>query len=284
MYKALKNEVYCCLALASLLFFTGCAGDKKEGKVLASFRDMTITESELKAKMDSLPRQMRAAALHNKKQFLEDMAAEQFLMWEAEKRKVEDQPDVRDLLKAARKKIMIAKLVETEVDKKITLGRDEAAAYYEGHRNEFMTPVLLRASHILVKTEEEAISVKNELAAGADFEQTARQKSVDSTAIRGGDLGFFQKGQFVPEFEEVAFQMKKGEVSDIVKSRFGYHIIKLSDRMEPTLRDFKAVQGIVEERLINERRSGTFKAFVQKLKGNTEIKIDEKALEGLTLT
>jgi len=142
---------------------------------------MTITEPDFKAKIESLPRQLRTVALHNKKQFLEDMAAEQFLIREAEKRNVEEQPEVRDLLKAARKKIMIAKLIETEVDKKIAIGPDEALAYYESHRDEFMTPVLLRASHILVKTEDDARAIKAALDAGDDFEQTARQKSVDST-------------------------------------------------------------------------------------------------------
>ena len=144
-----------------------------------------------------------------------------------------------------------------------------------------MTPLLLRAQHILVKTEEEAKVVEAELATGADFEELARAKSIDGTAIRGGDLGFFQKGQFFPEFEQVIFTMKKGETGPILKTQFGYHVIRLTDRAEPHLRDFKAVRQRVEERIVNERRSVAFRAYVAKLKGNTKMSIDEKALEAV---
>lgn len=142
-----------------------------------------------------------------------------------------------------------------------------------------MTPLLFRASHILLKTEDEATAVKTALDQGADFEETARQKSIDTTAARGGDLGYFQKGQFVPEFEEQVLQMKKGEIRVPVKTRFGYHVIRLNDRVEPRLRDFQSVKKMVEERLMNDRRAKMFKELVEKLKGNTKIKIDEQALE-----
>jgi parvulin-like peptidyl-prolyl isomerase len=182
----------------------------------------------------------------------------------------------------AHHKILIAKLIEKEVDKKIRVEAEEVAKYYEFHKEEFMTPLLLRASHILLKTEEEALSVKAALDSGADFEEMARQKSLDATAIRGGDLGIFQKGQFVPEFEEAVFRMSKGEVSQPVKTPFGYHIIKLSDRMEQRLRDLKTVRNIVEERLFREKRSKALKALVEKLRGNIKIDIDESALDLVT--
>src|SRR3989338_2981164 len=146
-----------------------------------------------------------------------------------------------------------------------------------------MTPLLLRASHILVKTPEEAEAVRDELLGGADFEELARKRSTDTTAIRGGDLGFFQKGQFVPEFEQAVFALKKGELSGVVKTQFGHHVIKLSDRIEPTLRDFKTVKPIVEERLFNERKARMFKDLVQRLRGNSKIDVDENALEAVTL-
>jgi len=265
-------------ALATVLVLAGCA-KKNEGEVVARFDDMTITDKEFSAKIETLPRQLREVALRNKKRFLEDMAAERYLFREAEKRKIQNDPEVKDVLEAAHRKILIARLIETEVDKKIELAPDEASRYYESHKDEFMTPELFRASHILVKTGEEAQAVKVALDGGADFEETARKRSVDQTAIRGGDLGFFQKGQFVPEFEQAAFMMKKGETSDPVKSRFGWHIIRLTDRGEPALRDFASVKPLIEERLLNEKRSAAFHAFVDRLKGGATVKIDESALE-----
>lgn len=263
------------------LLVTGCIKQNKDGAVLARFEGQTITAAQFNKKIANLPKEFRAAALRRKKDVVEEMVNERFLAKEAKKRGIPNQPDVKELMDAAYSKIVIAKLIQEEVDKKVTLGPDEAEKYYETHRDQFMTPLLLRASHILVKTQEEAAEVQKQLRAGADFEELARKQSLDNTAIRGGDVGFFQKGQLIPEFEEAAFEMKKGEVRGVVKSQFGYHVIKLTDRAEPALRDFKLVRGIVEKQILNEKRSRLFKDFVQKMRGNTKVEIDEKALESV---
>jgi peptidyl-prolyl cis-trans isomerase C len=268
--------------LVLLLFLSGCnseSNDSSTDKVLARFDGTTITERDFLKKAEGLPRALQNVAMKRKKELIEDMVAEHFLLREAERQRLNKDPDVQDLIRVAQKKITIAKLVEKEIDRKISILPDEVSQYYEFHQDEFMTPLLFRASHILVKTEEEAVAVKEALDQGADFEETARQKSIDTTAVRGGDLGYFQKGQFVSEFEEAALQMKKGEIRGPVKSQFGYHVIRLNDRVEPRLRDFRSVKNRVEERLMNERRAKMFKEFVEKLKGNTRVEIDDKALE-----
>jgi peptidyl-prolyl cis-trans isomerase C len=169
------------------------------------------------------------------------------------------------------------------VDKQAKLDADEALDYYEAHRDEFVAPLLLRASHILVKTEEEARGLKAKLDGGADFEELARTKSIDKTGSRGGDLGFFQKGQLIPEFERVAFALKKGELSEVFQSPFGFHVVKLTDRVEPHSRDFKVVRPLVERQLLDEKRSRLLKVLLEKIKGGTKVSIDEKALESLSL-
>ena len=249
--------------------------------MLARVDGEAITDAQFKTKIQALPKELRAVALKRRKEFLEDMAAEHYLLKEAARRGVDKLQDVRDVLEAARRKIIVAKLIEIEVDKKVSVDSKEAQDYYETHKEEFMTPLLLKASHILVKTEEEAKDIKTQLDLGSDFEELARTRSVDTTAKRGGDLGFFQKGQFVPEFEDKAFEMTKGQVSEPVKSRFGYHIIKLTDRVAPSLRDFDSVKSRVEERLLSEKKSKAFKELIGRLKGNAQMQIDEKALDAV---
>lgn len=265
-----------------VLVFSGCLSLKSDNsKVLARYDGTTVTENEFLKKVQGLPKAVQTVAMNRRADLIQDIVAEHFLLKEALRRKVDKDTDVNDLIEVARKKILIAKLVEMEVDEKIQLDDQDVSKYYEFHKEQFMTPLLLRASHILVKTQEEADSLKSQIDAGGDFEDLARQHSIDSTAPRGGDLGFFQKGQFVPEFEEAVFALKKGEVSPLVKTTFGYHIIRLNDRAEPRLRDLKSVKSMVEERLMNEKRSSTFKALIEKLKGNVKIEIDEKALEAI---
>ncbi len=88
----------------------------------------------------------------------------------------------------------------------------------------------IKASHILVQTEEEAIKLKEEILAGAEFEDVAAANSLCPSGARGGDLGFFGKGQMVKEFEDAAFSLKVGELSDPVKTNFGWHLILVTDK------------------------------------------------------
>ena len=266
------------ILLAALL--TGCLTQKTDtSPVLARFDGTVITQDQLRKKLAALPNDLRSVMSQRKKEFVEELVSEHFLLKEAVRRGIDRIAEVQDLIEAARKKIIVAKLVENEVDKKVAVDPKNVERYYESHKEEFTTPLLVRASHILVKTEPEAAAIKQELDQGADFEEIARHRSLDATAIRGGDLGFSQKGRFVPEFEEAVYQLKKGQISDPVKTQFGFHIIKLTDVSEPGIRDFRAVKRLVEERLFRERRSQLFKQLMEKLRGNAKIDIDEKALE-----
>lgn len=269
--------------LTVLMVFPGCLQLKKSdpSSVLARFDGQTITKDEFLKKVETLPKALQKVAMSKKEDLIEDMASEHFLLQEAERQGLAKEMDVKELLEKAHQKIIIAKLVEKEVDKKIVTSEDEIAQYYEFHKEEFTTPLLLNASHILLKTEEEAAAAKALLDTGLDFEEVAKQKSTDVTAQRGGDLGYFQQGQFVPEFERVAFALKVGEVSAPVQSRFGYHIIRLNDRVEPKIREFRSVKKVVEERLINEKRSKYFREYVNRLKGNRKVELETGAIASL---
>lgn len=93
-------------------------------------------------------------------------------------------------------------------------------------------PTLVRASHILAKTEEEIIKIKEEIENGKDFATAAQEYSLCPSGQNGGDLGFFSRGQMVKEFENAAFSMKKGEISSPIKTNFGYHLIYLTDTQD----------------------------------------------------
>jgi parvulin-like peptidyl-prolyl isomerase/Tfp pilus assembly protein PilF len=120
---------------------------------------------------------------------------------------------------------------------------DELEAYFEKNISHYDTPEEIRASHILVADEETANEVLDKLKDGADFAELAKEYSTDpGSKDKGGDLGWFSRGRMVKEFEEAAFALKVGEVSAPVKTQYGYHIIKLTDRKAahtPTLAEIK---------------------------------------------
>ncbi|MBI5557551.1 MAG: SurA N-terminal domain-containing protein [Deltaproteobacteria bacterium] len=140
---------------------------------------------------------------------------------------------------------------------KITIPQEEIEAYYNSHQGDFGQLEKRRVRHILLKTTEqdkeqrrpEIEKILARAKAGEDFAALAMEFSQDGSAARGGDLGFFGQGQMVPEFEEVAFRLQKGEISDVVTSQFGYHIIKLEEIQPAKLTPLAEAKGAIENKL-----------------------------------
>lgn len=135
----------------------------------------------------------------------------------------------------------------------VTVSDDELRNYYEQHRNEYTLPERVSAQHILFKTtdkkpeeieaiKEKARGVLERAKKGEDFASLAKQFSEDTSASSGGDLGSFQRGQMVPEFERVAFSLGPGAISDLVQTQFGIHIIKVNEKQEGRVRPFEEIK------------------------------------------
>lgn len=128
---------------------------------------------------------------------------------------------------------------------------DELKTYYEANKEKFVT---VNASHILVKSIEEAQDILAQLYAGADFAELAKEKSIDtSNSANGGDLGYFGKGEMVPAFEEVAFSLEPGAISGVVKTDFGFHIIKVNDKKETFEDNYDAIVSDYKNSKYNEK-------------------------------
>ncbi len=125
----------------------------------------------------------------------------------------------------------------------------------------------VHARHILVETEDEAKAIKQQIDGGADFATLAKEKSKDPGAGNGGDLGYFTKEQMVPEFSEVAFKMFAGQVSNPVKTQFGWHIIKVEDKRNRQPPPFEAVKPQIQQFLARKAQS----EYVTKLRQSAKI-------------
>ncbi|MGB4338151.1 MAG: peptidylprolyl isomerase [Bacillota bacterium] len=146
-----------------------------------------------------------------------------------------------------RKNIEMNLLVMEYSTKDLTITDEDLRKYFEEHKDQYNTPEMVRARHILVETEEEAKEIVTQLGQGADFAQLAQERSIDTmSAIYGGDLDWFGRGQMVEPFEKAAFAMQPGQISDPVKSDFGYHIIKVEERKDAYEAVFEEVRDNVE--------------------------------------
>ncbi|MBB6730502.1 peptidylprolyl isomerase [Cohnella zeiphila] len=138
--------------------------------------------------------------------------------------------------------------------KKLNPSEDDLKAYFDKNKDNYGTPEQVRASHILLQTKEEAEAVLKQLKQGADFATLAKEKSIDTgSKDNGGDLGFFGKGVMNEQFETAAFALKTGEMSDVVQSPNGYHIIKLTDRKEAVAANYDDVKDQVKNDYLDEK-------------------------------
>jgi len=173
---------------------------------------------------------------------------------------------------------------ESEIFDSLTVTDDEVRQYYDTNISQYQTPGQVRASHILLRvddedTEEEVVERAADLATqargGADFAELAREHSDDEgTAENGGDLGLFGRGRMVPEFEAAAFEMNEGDISDPVKSAFGYHVIQVTEKQEEITQPFETVQTTIQNLLKQERASSRSTALSRAIAAEVETPED----------
>lgn len=176
----------------------------------------------------------------------------------------------RDKFEKILEEQLIINRFKEQLTSHIKVSDDEVKKYYEENKAIFQLPSPeIRASHILVEKEEEAKKIHEQLKAGADFAKLAKEHSIDGSKELGGDLGFFGKGKMVPEFEKAAFALKPGEISDIVKSQFGYHIIKVTD--ERTSLSYEDVKEYTKSNLENTKKEEEFEKHISKWEKQSKI-------------
>jgi peptidyl-prolyl cis-trans isomerase C len=189
--------------------------------------DIGFAEEEIGGNMPSIPPEQKRDYLIN---YLVDVVV---LSQAAEKQKLDDRPNVKHRLVFDRNRLLMEMLLKDAG--KSALSDAAEHQVYDDAVKQVKSEQEVHARHILVPTEDEAKAILAQLKGGADFAVLAKEKSKDPGAAEGGDLGYFTKDQMVPEFAEVAFRLDKGQLSDPVKTQFGWHIIKVEDkRIKPT--------------------------------------------------
>ncbi len=271
----MKKKIFGVLLLAGTLGLVGFFGFGSKNNV-ATVQGEAITIEDLDLRLKSFPPQFAAALQQkeNKIKVLDQMIDEKVILVFADKEGYPKRKEFKQQLENAKNQLLLNMVVQEKVEKMATVSDEEVRRYYQGNPNQFQETEQRRARHILVKTEAEANAVLKTLKSGADFAKLAREKSVDPSAANGGDLGWFTKGQLVPQFEHAVFSMQKGRTSGIVKTQFGFHIIKLEDVMLRPRMDFDKVKGQIKEALLAEKKRKLTSDLLDKLKKEYKIKKD----------
>ncbi|MBK0113245.1 peptidylprolyl isomerase [Delftia sp. S67] len=279
------------LTLASLVVLTSQLLLPAHATPLIQGEGVAVTTDDLKADaVLRVPEHMRAE-VYSKPQSVGQIAGNlhvrRVMAEQALKSGLGDRPEVKAAIQIMRDKVLSDAML-ADFDLKHAPSEQDAERLarnlYAAHPERFKTQEEVRARHILVSGQDDAAKAKAEqllkqLRDGADFAKLAEQESADkSNASKGGDLGFFGKGKMVPAFENAAFDLKnKGDISDVVATQFGFHIIQLEERRAAGTKPFEEVRAA----LVREVRSSALRDarqdMVQRIQ--KDAKLDQAAVD-----
>jgi peptidyl-prolyl cis-trans isomerase C len=183
------------------------------------------------------------------------------------------------------KGLAIDELLKTKVVKDIEVTDEETRKYYDEHLDQFKQAEQVKASHILIKVEPTATdeqkaearkkieTVQGKLKKGDDFAAVAKEYSEGPSNSRGGDLGFFQRGQMVKPFEDAAFTMEADQVSEVVETQFGYHIIKVFEKKQESTAPYSEVKDQLKEHLKQQKTRQIVEEYVEGLRKKAKIEL-----------
>jgi len=250
----------------------GCARDAgpvcaaEDDPVVARVAGTDVHQSDLTMAEEDLGSNIPQMTPEAKRDYLITFVSDMLLVAKAaEAKKVADTNEFKQKLAYTRTKLLMESYLQTEAKAAVTDA--ELHKVYDEAVGQMKSEPEVHARHILVETEDEAKAVLAELKKGADFAELAKSKSKDPGAADGGDLGWFTKDQMVPEFSEVAFKLEKGQLSDPVKSQFGWHVIKVEDKRNRQPPEFDKVKDQLEQFIVRRQQS----ALITRLRGEGKI-------------
>ena len=258
-------------ALAALLAGPALADDTEVVATLngqpITAADLALAETELDQQFAQLPPDQRRIAA------LTAILEIRLMAQGAEAEGIAEEPEFQRRLDLMRQRLLHAAYIEQVIAGRIS--EEDLRARYETEIAGLDLDEEVRARHIIVETEEEAAEIIAALDAGGDFEELARERSQDGAAQQGGDLGYFSRGQMVPEFEEAVFAMEVDSyTAEPVQTQFGWHVIKLVDRREQEPPSFSDVQPQLRNLLLRE----AYYQAVDELRDAADIDIQDEAL------
>lgn len=248
--------------------------------ILAKVGDIEITKEKMGDIIRTLPPQqaMQVSSPEGRKRLLEEMVAGELFYLDAVENNLDTDEEFLALIEDAKRNLLqrfaIQKLISN-----INISEDDLQAYYTENKDDFVSEAEVSARHILVKTEEEGNEVLKDIENGMEFSEAAQKYSTCPSKERGGDLGSFGRGRMVPEFEEAAFNLNEGEMSGLVQTQFGYHIILTDKKTEGTEKSFEEVAAEIKQILTRDKQSEIYSEKVEALKSKFPVELNEEGLK-----
>jgi len=270
-----------------MLALTGCSKEKgvslkakgtiANPHVVATVGNEKIMDSDIDAILSQIPEpyRVRYSTPEAKREIVDRMAEVRMMAMEAKKRGIDQKPETKLKLEYITDQILAKDLEDAQVEN-VKITDTDIAKYYSDNKEKFTIGPRVKVRHILVDKEQDAKAILAQLKKGADFAKLAKEKSKCPSAPRGGELGWITHGRMDPDFEKAAFALKKGEMSGVVKSSFGYHIIQVEDKEDGKVRPLDEVKSSIERQMKREKRDAAVNKLKEEIKKQFPIQINEE--------
>ncbi len=274
------KKLFICVLL--LLFVVSCS-KKENGTILATIDGENVSLEEFNKELDKIPANMKmlVATQTGKKNYLDRLIIKKLLLREAKKEKVESEKEFQDRLSDIKDQLLIESVLKKKITADTKITDDDLKKYYEANKEAFKKDKEINTRHILLKTDEEAKQVLAKLQKGEDFSELAKKYSIDPQAAQsGGELGFHPKGTLMPEYEEAAAKLTKvGQISGIVRTKYGFHIIRLEGTRPAAYVPFEEVKEFIKQKISQEKQTELLDKYVNDLKKEAKITVHEELLK-----
>lgn len=244
------------------------------GKIAAVVNGEVITTEQVDERMNRLNPSARAAIKNDPKRLLQEMITEAVLLQEARRRGLERDREVRGMFKEAKRQVLLGRLLEVVRESAtVEVTPEEVSQFYQENEKRFVEPETFRASHILVTDEALARKALERVKNGESFSKVAGELSLDPSKNRGGDIGFFTKGQLFPEFEAACEELKPGDLSPVVKTSVGYHLILLTERKASRQILLEEARDQIRSKIAAAKKQQSLENSVQGIRQKAQIQI-----------
>jgi peptidyl-prolyl cis-trans isomerase C len=256
------------ITLALLIPFAGNVsaqapqpGSTGSGDALAKVGDQEITRAMLDDIIKTIPEEHRVPFLtpDGRKKILDEVVNFTLFAQQAKAQGMDKEPEIKVRIDYEATQYLGREFFRRRLAELPDISQEEVAAYYKSHISEFKPPDEIQARHILVTTEADANKIMEQLKGGADFAELAKQRSIDPAGQKGGKLESMEGGDWLPRgafeksFEQALFKLGKGELGGPLKTQFGWHVLKVEDKRQPETPALVQVQGMIRNRLMEER-------------------------------
>lgn len=255
------------------------AKSRPNSKGLAVVGDRTISVNEFRdvlihyRKSEDMQKVLETLTPEGKERILSKLIDQKLLALGAKERGLDKEPEVRRAIDNAIDFLLAEFLIKREIDR-LDLSDKGLQRYYNANQEEFMTGIQVKARHIVTQTKDEVEGALKEVKRGRDFSEVASERNIDGSKAKGGDLGWVRRGIMVKSFEEILFSLKEGQVSEIVKTSFGFHIIKAEKIDKGKVKPFEAVIENIKKRIIDQH----IVLIKEKIKKKYPVQINKELL------